>query len=238
MGLRRQSVSLPSKALCIVYITKGNNAESYPNLGLVRSDNAATLIDNMNVYLDSASELPPRRLRRLAKKAHRTRQHSASAFERLVQSSGVSPRQLRLLADAWAAGGTSGVEALSPASGNLSEAALKELDQTLENWRRRHYPLETLQWEVWRNRMTVWQVVPGLDRLGPVERIPVLQLRHTKDEGWHLYRKAAQGEWWPVIVSAATPTALDECLDTVRLDVARQFWAPPRSYDRLPRRPR
>lgn len=181
----------------------------------------------MSVYLDSASELPPRRLRRLAKRAHRARQQGAQAFERLVTTSGVSPRQLRLLADAWAEGGNSAIDALEPASGSLDDNVLDELDTRLESWRRLHYPLETLQWEVWRNRVTVWQVVPGRDRLGPTERLPVLQLRRTPDTSWHLYRKAAQGEWWPVIVSSpGSTTTLEACLNTVRLDIARQFWAP------------
>ena len=182
----------------------------------------------MSVYLDSASDLPPRRLRRLAKRAHRARQQGVRSFERLVDASGVAPRQLRLLADAWAEGGGAGIEALAPAAGTLDAEVLEELDDTLESWRRRHYPLETLQWEVWRNRVTVWQVVPGPDRRGPADRLPILQLRRTADSGWHLYRKAAQGEWWPVIVSGSTVlTTLESCLDTVRLDIARQFWAPP-----------
>jgi hypothetical protein len=191
----------------------------------------------MSVYLDSASEFSPRRLRRLAKRAHRARQHGEAAFERLATLSGVAPRQLRLLADAWGAGGQSGIEALAPAASRLDDAELREVDSTLESWRRQHYPLETLQWEVWRNRVTLWQVVPGLDRLGPAERLPVLQLRRTADSGWHLYRKAARGEWWPVIVSAARPTSLTECLDTVRLDIARQFWAPATLQQRLSDRP-
>lgn len=191
----------------------------------------------MSIYLGSASELPARRLRRLAKKAMRARQSGNAAFEQLAETSGTSPRQLRLLADAWVQGGVAGIDALAPADGTMSEDALNQLDESLEEWRRQHYPLETLQWEVWRNRVTVWQIVPGRDRLGAAERRPVLQLRQHLDGGWHLYRKARQGEWWPVIVSHdSNSSTLLQCLDTVRLDVARQFWAPPRRYEPLPRR--
>lgn len=191
----------------------------------------------MSISVDSASDVPPWRLRRLAKKAYRARQRGEDAFFRLAESSRMSPRGLRLLADAWAQGGAGGVAALAPAEGLLTPHLVGEVDATLEGWRRQHYPLETLQWEVWRNRVTVWQIVPGPNRLGPVERRPVLQLRRTADDVWHLYRKAAQGEWWPVIVSGgARATSLQDCLDAVRLDVARQFW-PPRSPRPLRGRP-
>lgn len=179
----------------------------------------------------------PRRLRRLARRAYRCRRLGEQSVNDLSASCGLPVRELRLLADAWAQGGRDGVDALGAPGGSLPDAVVEEVDSTLEDWRRRHYPLETLQWEVWHNRVTVWQLVPGRVRLGPPGRAPVLQLRHADPSGWFLYRRSRNGGWWPVVVSGtAEPADLSRCLDIVRLDVARQFWAAPAEPPALPRR--
>lgn len=191
----------------------------------------------MEIALDDASPISRRRLRRLAKRAFRTRRLGEQAFRELSTSTGVSLQRLRLLADAWAQGGREAVDALGGAKGNLPDDVVAELDAALESWRRQHYPLETLQWEIWRNRVTVWQLVPGRDRLGPAGRTAVLQLRHADMPGWFLYRLTRGGDWWPVVISGSCePVDLDRCLDTVRLDIARQFWSPPTTSPALPRR--
>ena len=184
-------------------------------------------IATMSVLPDPVLDLPLRRLRRLARRAHRARLGRPGSFEDLAAANGLPLRSLRLLADAWAAGGESGIEALAGSGAQLPEDVLDELDEALESWRRQSHPLETLQWEVRRNRVAVRQVVPGRDRLGPAEHRDLFQLRRTPDDGWHLYRTARGGEWWPVVVTPP-PASLQDCLDAVRLDVARQFWpAPP-----------
>lgn len=191
----------------------------------------------MEISLDTPGSLPPRRLRRLARRASRSRRQGERALADLAVDSGLSLQRLRLLADAWTQGGRAGVDALGPAHGRLHDDAVRELDAALERWRRRHYPLETLQWEVWRNRVTVWQVVPGADRRGPAQRTAVLQLRHCEPDGWFLYRTTRAGGWWPVVISGSgEPVDLERCLDTVRLDIARQFWASPATSPALPPR--
>lgn len=170
----------------------------------------------------------PRRLRRLARRGARARRRSAEKFLRLAERHGTNPRQLRILADAWVVAGRDGVSALGPAPAALDqddEAALEAAGSQIEEWRRRHHPLEALELDVWRNRITVWRLAPGEDpRHDRVARRPLMQLRLDGRRRWHLYRKAAQGEWWPVAVSSAGPDRLGECLEVVRLDVAQEFW--------------
>lgn len=191
----------------------------------------------MEQLSDDRSPTSTRRLRRLARRAYRCRRLGEQAVTELSASSGLPVRRLRLLADAWAQGGRAGVDALGAPRGSLPHDVVGDLDAALEGWRRRHYPLETLQWEVWHNQVTVWQLVPARDRLGPPDRSPVVQLRHAGTPGWFLYRCSRRGDWWPVVVSgAAEPVDLARCLDTVRLDIARQFWTVPAEPPALPRR--
>ncbi len=182
---------------------------------------------------DPLAALSDRRLARLARRAHRVRGRGERRFAELAERAGVAPRRLRLLADAWAEGGAAGVAALGPASTQTDPAAVRDLDASLETWRRRHYPLEVLRWRVWRNRVTVEHVVPGADRRGDAAARPLFQLRVTDRGRWHLYRKAAQGEWWPVAVAGRRGAQdLAACLDAVRTDPANQFWtAAPRACD-------
>jgi hypothetical protein len=181
-------------------------------------------MSNAAVTEPPASDFAPRRLRRIARRAERARRHG-HGVERLAARTGLPPRQLRFLADAWAEGGRSGLDAIGPAPPRSDSDAMRRADGAIEAWRRRHYPLETLRWERWRNRVTVWQVVPPADRQAAPERRPVLQLRWTPDGRWHLYRKAAQGEWWPVPVRGRrAPQDVIDCLDAARVDVANQFW--------------
>ncbi len=166
-----------------------------------------------------------RRLVRLARRAHRGRGRGAEVLGRLAERADVSPRRLRLLADAWAEGGRSGIVALGPAPAVVDQAAVQRMDGALEAWRRRHYPLEALRWDSWRNRLTVWQLVVGADRRGELDRRPLCQLRLTPDGRWHLYRKAVLGEWWPVaVMGRRAEQGADSCLDAVRADVLGVFW--------------
>jgi hypothetical protein len=169
------------------------------------------------------SHLDARGLRRLARRAWHARRRGPEQTERLAAHMGVTPRQLRLLADAWDEAGPSGVDALGPAPPEV-DPAMQQADGALEAWRR-HYPLESLQWDVWRNRVTVWLLEPGPDRRGDVRQRPLLQLRCTAGGRWHLYRKAAQGEWWPVTVSGPRrPQRLEDCLNAARVDGGNVFW--------------
>lgn len=191
---------------------------------------------------ESAEEEPPpeervadplqgwriRRLVRLARRAHRGRGRGAQVLGHLAERAGVSPRRLRLLADAWAEGGRSGIVALGPAPPEVDQAAVARLDGALEAWRRRHYPLEALRWDAWRNRLTVWQLVVGANRRGEAERRPLCQFRLTPDGRWHLYRMAVQGEWWPVpVMGRHAEQGADSCLEAVRADVLGVFWHAP-----------
>jgi len=165
------------------------------------------------------------RLVHLARRAHRRRARGEEALLRLARRAGVSPRRLRLLADAWAEGGRSGIVALGPAPADVDQTAIQRVDGALEAWRRRHYPLEALRWDSWRNRLTVWQLVVGADRRGEAVRRPLCQLRVTPDGRWHLYRKAVQGEWWPVpVLGRRVDQNADSCLEAVRADVLGFFW--------------
>ena len=173
-------------------------------------------------------DLRPRALRRLARDAVRAR--GTAGLAALAQRSGQDARTLRLLADAWLEGGPSGLAALGPAPAATDEAAMVRADGALEAWRRRHFPLEALRWDVWRNRVTVWHLLPGADRRGDLERRALCHLRLTPDGApdgrWHLYRKAAQGEWWPVVVQGRRAAQdLRHCLDAVRVDAVGQFWS-------------
>lgn len=176
-----------------------------------------------------------RALVRLARRAARAWERRADGLERLALRTDVPMRRLRMLGDAWTEGGVSGVEALgpAPADADVDPGAMRRMDGALETWRRRHYPLETLCWDVWRNRVTVWHLVPGPDRLGDLERRPLAHLRLTADGRWHLYRKASQGEWWPVIVNGRrTAQDMHVCLDFVHLDPDGRFWrTQPRPYE-------
>lgn len=172
---------------------------------------------------DPLAALPPRRLAAIARRADRLRRANLAAFEALAAVTGVEPRRLRLLADAWNAAGRSGVAALRPPS-DRADVAAEAVVAALEAWRRRSLPLEALRWDLWRNRVTVWRAVPPEDRTGPAVEAALLQLRRTDDGGWHLYRRAAQDEWWPVRVGTRRRgSSLAACLDAVLSDPAGQF---------------
>ncbi len=166
-------------------------------------------------------------LRRLARRADRLRHHDVSRFADLADQHGITVRQLRLLADAWAEAGPCGVAALGPAPPEVPEHVMERALDIIETWRRRHFPLDALEVERWRNRITVRRVAPAADRAEPPVVRPLMQLRRTGDGRWHLYRKAAQGEWWPVTVRGRRRRqSLSACLDAVRIDLLNQFWVP------------
>jgi len=145
----------------------------------------------------------------------------------LADRYGMGVRDLRLLADAWAEGGRDGVVALGPATDDSSDQeAVVQAEAAIQAWRDRHYPLDLLEVDVWRNRLTVWQLVANDDdRRGAPQRRPLLQVRRTAGGRWHLYRRAAQGEWWPVTVGGrCAPQTLDDCLQAVHVNAAWQFW--------------
>lgn len=177
-----------------------------------------------DVAPDPLAELDEAALRRLARRADRVRSRPGG-IDRVAERVGVERRRVRLLADAWAEGGAFGVAALGPAPADTDAEALRRADGAVEAWRRRHFPLEALRWETWRNRITVWHLLPGQDRLGDLERRPMAQLRLTRDGRWHLYSKAAQGEWWPVVVKGRRgEQTVADCLEAVRNDGAGRFW--------------
>lgn len=168
--------------------------------------------------------LSPRSLRRLARRADRYRRRDTTRFQALARETGISPRQLRLLADAWAEGGASGLRAIGPAQ-SADDVLMARAEAVIETWRRRHFPLDALEAQRWRDRITVWWLVPGPDRSGELERHPLMQLRWTADGRWHLFRRAVQGEWWPVVVRGSRRRqSLSACLDAVRVDPLRHFW--------------
>ena len=164
-------------------------------------------------------------LRRLAKRADRVRGRDVTEFESLAASASVSPRQLRLVADAWAEGGQSGLTAIGPPQPVADPEIMDRAIAVIETWRRRHFPLDALQTDVWRNIVTVNWLVPGHVRSGELTQQPLMQLRRTEDGRWHLYRRAVQGEWWPVSVRGRRRRqSLSACLDEVRIDPLRHFW--------------
>lgn len=170
------------------------------------------------------SDLGARALRRLARRADRFRRRDTARFESLAIRTGITPRQLRLLADAWAEGGPSGLAAMGPAQGGQEEV-MERAEAVIETWRRRHFPLDALETQCWRDRITVWWLVPGPDRSGALQRHPLMQLRRTPDGRWHLFRRAVQGEWWPVVVRGRRRRqSLSACLDAVRIDPLHHFW--------------
>lgn len=169
-------------------------------------------------------DLTPRALNRLARRADRLRHRDVTGLADLAREHDVQPRQLRMLADAWQEGGPTGVQMLGPAVAAEPET-MHRAEAVVERWRRSHFPLDALESEVWRNRLTVWWLVPGQDRTGDLERLPLLQVRRSRDGRWHLYRRAVQGEWWPVTVRGRRRRqSLSDCLDAVRIDPLRHFW--------------
>lgn len=153
------------------------------------------------------------------------------AFAQLAEERGISLRQLRLLADAWAEGGKAGVEALGPAPGSaeLTDPVMRRAVAVIETWRSVHFPLDAVDIDVWRNRVTLRQLLPDPhNRTAPLQQVLVCQLRWTSGNRWHLYRRAAWGEWWPVVVRGRRRRqSLSACLDAVRVDLLNQFWGPP-----------
>lgn len=186
-----------------------------------------------NVPADPLAVMPERALMRLARRAARARRRDGRALERLAARVPVASRRLYLLADAWEEGGAGGVVALGPAPSEVDEDAMAELGVAVEAWRRHHYPLEMLHADVWRNRVTIWHLVPGRDRRGDADRRALAHLRLTPDGRWHLYHKAAQGEWWPVRVSGPRREQdVQDCLDAVAIDETGAFWgAQPRTRE-------
>jgi hypothetical protein len=168
--------------------------------------------------------LSPRRLRAVARRSDRLRRRDPAKLDRMASALQVPVRQLRMLADAWAAGRASGVAALGPAPADTDERPLADAAAEIDEWRARHFPLDVFEVEIWRNRLTVWHVRAADDRQAAPTRRPLLQLRCTGGQ-WHLYRRAAQGEWWPVVVPGRRPRSARECLDAVRVDIGNQFWA-------------
>jgi hypothetical protein len=174
--------------------------------------------------LDPLAEASPRRLRRLARRADQLRRRRPDGLHELADSVQVPIRQLRLLGDAWAEGGASGVEALGPAFAT-PQAHMDAAADALERWRAKHHPLEAVRWDIWRNRITVWWLVPDVER-NEVERRPLLQLRLTHDGRWHLYHRAAHGEWWPVVVRGPREhQSVEDALSAVERDAGNRFWS-------------
>jgi hypothetical protein len=175
---------------------------------------------------DPLALLSRRRLRTMARQAQGRRRRGQD-LTTLAEQAGVDARRLRLLADAWDEAGPSGIDALGPAVATPVTIGA-HADAALERWRARHYPLELLHWEIWRNRVTVWRILPPRDRHAEASRIPLLQLRVTHEGRWHLYRKASKGEWWPVTVcGAGRQQRLEDCLEAARIDPGNRFWSTP-----------
>jgi hypothetical protein len=173
---------------------------------------------------DPLADAPQRQLRRLARRVDRLRRRQPRGVADLAEQLGVDVRQLRLLADAWAEGGASGVQALGPAF-PTPPAPMTAATEALERWRARHHPYESLRWDVWRNRVTVWWLTPDAERQD-VERRPLLQLRLTHEGRWHLYHRASHGEWWPVVVNGPRQhQSVEDALEAVELDAANRFWS-------------
>lgn len=171
------------------------------------------------------AQVGARRLVKLARRGDRLRRRSLTRFAALAASHDIAPRQLRLLADAWAAGGRSGLRALGPATPVTDPAVMAWAVEMVEAWRRRHFPFDALEPDVWRNRLTVWWLQPGDTPTAALRRHPLLQVRRTPDGRWHLYRRAAQGEWWPVVLHGRRARqSLAACLNAVRLDAVGEFW--------------
>lgn len=175
--------------------------------------------------VDPLAGLRPREVRALARRAHGLHhRRRAGALEDLSNATEIPLRRLRMLADAWAEAGPSGVDAMGPAV-DTPRHLMALAEEALDEWRARHFPLELLRWDVWRNRITVWWVVPNADRAAAPQRRPLLQLRLTHEGRWHLYRRASAGEWWPVTVRGPRrPQGLTDCLDVVTADAANRFW--------------
>jgi hypothetical protein len=152
--------------------------------------------------LDSPQDRPadplegwsPRRVAGLARRADRTRLRGPGALDALGGRLGVPSRQLRLLAEAWAAGGRSGVTALGPAPEQPDQLTMLHARVAVETWALRSFPGRSARADVWRNRVTIWL----RDRRGTGGDRPLAHLRLSADGRWHLYRRGALGDWWPV----------------------------------------
>lgn len=191
------------------------------------------------------NDLSRRALRRLARQADAYRRRDIVRFESLAADHHISARHLRLIADAWGEGGPTGLHAIGPAHPLEDWRPIVRAEAIIETWRRRHFPLDALETRAWRNRVTVDRMVPAVDRAGPLDRHPLMQVRRTDDGRWHLFRPASHGEWWPVVVRGRRQRqALSACLDAVRLDPLHHFWGeggPPRDLahgDAIPLVPR
>jgi hypothetical protein len=47
----------------------------------------------------------------------------------------------------------------------------------------------------------------------------------THEGRWHLYARAAHGEWWPVVVRGwRGQQSVSDALRAVELDAANRFW--------------
>jgi len=136
----------------------------------------------------------PRRIAGLARRADRARLRGTTAFDALAARSGLSSRQLRMLAEAWSTGGRSAVSALGPAPHQVDELTMLHARVAVETWALRTYPGRAARADVWRNRVTVWL----RDRRRPAGHRPLAHLRLGPDGRWHLYRRGALGDWWPV----------------------------------------
>ena len=192
--------------------------------------------DDLHVSIDlTAPETPrresdplrgmsPRALQRLARRADRYRRRDVAKFERVAREHHITVRRMRMLADAWAEAGPVGVDALAPAR-PADPVLMARAEEVIETWRRRHFPLDRLETEIWRNRLNVWWMRPNDEPTGELVRHPLMQLRRTDDGRWHLYRRAVQGEWWPVVVRGRRRRqSLSACLDAVRVDPLHHFW--------------
>jgi hypothetical protein len=173
--------------------------------------------------VDPLADAAPRRIRPIARRADRLRRSRPQGLEALAADLGVPVRRLRLLADAWAEGGAHGLEAIGPALPTPPEPML-DAEAAVAAWQARHHPFESLTVEVWRNRLTVIRHVPAPDRRS-VEDRPLLQLRLSSAGRWHLYRRAAHGEWWPVVARGPRrPQGVGDCLAAVEHDSGGRFW--------------
>ena len=135
-----------------------------------------------------------RRVLAMARRADRARIRGGVALESLAARHGLPARQLRLLAEGWAAGRQSGVAALGPAPEQSDPLTMLHARVAVETWAIRSYPGRTARADVWRNRVTIWLE----ERRRPGGSRPLAHLRLAPDGRWHLYRRGPHGDWWPV----------------------------------------
>lgn len=152
----------------------------------------------------------------------------AAEFYRIARESGLGTRWLSYYANAYEAGGESGLKALSyrcKMHDKIRAEAEGKISRYLDNKIPPNLRAEIgFRIKVHTNRITVIEQRPCFGNRSQMTCLEVFQVRYTDyDNRWHLYWMRKFNKWWPYVPEQPVFT-IDDCLREVEQDIWGCFW--------------